>query len=412
MSSRNVRLEETKDWSAWDREFRSRAINMDIWEKINPDKPATDRPAFLTEPVKPDPRRYEKRLISSRQPPANSTRSASSTSGTLDEEPDPNGEPKDASEMTARGRTSYQLDRSIYTEDMRFFEKEKKAIKELKDWIGETVKLHLLETACQPEDSLETWYTGLRTQVGATRTQIYTLARTKYQTAIKLLLRPPRDMMSWLSDWEEAVSQAIAAKLPSIQHSQDWWLDFNDAINKVGYDAWCQAYQINNRAKIEDNDITFRQVSNDFAAELRRTSHTTSGSKRTIQKGAHAASFKGNQADKTTELTTSSPPSSGPSPKPTKPQRRKRKNTEGTVSGCKACGLTGHTLDKCYYTFPDKAFDKWKPRPTIAQKVEDNLKNDEELRKEVQRLKKKAKKVQFADSSSQDGQTTDTETHH
>ena len=148
-------------------------------------------------------------------------------------------------------------------------------------------------------------------------------------------------------------------------------------------------------------------MSNDFTTEIQsvQPSGTT---KRTIQKGSHAASFKGAQADRTTEPTTSSPPSSAPSPT-TKQAKRKRKNTEGAVSGCKACGITGHTLDKCYYAFPDKAFDKWKPRPAIAQKVADNLKNDDDLRKEVQRLKKKAKKVQFAESSSQDGQTTDTE---
>lgn len=51
-----------------------------------------------------------------------------------------------------------------------------------------------------------------------------------------------------------------------------------------------------------------------------------------------------------------------------------------------------------YYVFFDKAYDKWKPRLAIAQKVEDNLKKDNDLRKEIERLSKKAKKAQIAGS--------------
>ncbi|KAJ4307347.1 hypothetical protein N0V88_000730 [Collariella sp. IMI 366227] len=44
---------------------------------------------------------------------------------------------------------------------MRRFEKEDKSIKEIRDWVGETVKPHLLRTACQPKENLKTWYTKL-----------------------------------------------------------------------------------------------------------------------------------------------------------------------------------------------------------------------------------------------------------
>lgn len=406
-TSKNVRLEEAKDWSAWDREFQSKTIAAHIWEKIDPE--AQQCPSFLTEPTEPDPHNYEKRLVQAQQPPANSTRHASLQMP--DDQPDPNGRPANANEMTMRGKDDYKLDLSVYNNAMRRFEKEDKSIKEIRDWVGETVKPHLLRTACQPKENLKAWYTKLRDQVGATPDQIYDLAKSKYQSAIKPLARQPRDITTWLAEWEEAINQAMAASIPNTQHSRDWWTDFEQAINKVGFEAWCRVYRVNNKDDIRNNKLTFRTVSNDFTTEIQAT-QPPGTTKRTIQKGAHAVSFKGAQADKTTELTTSSPPSSGPSPKSTKPQRRKRKNTDGATSGCRACGIPGHTLDKCYYAFPSKAFDKWKPRPAIAQKVEDNLKNNDDLRKEVQRLKKKAKKVQFADSSSQDGQTTDTEDRH
>lgn len=405
-SSKNVRLEDAKDWSAWDREFQSKAIAAHIWEKIDPE--AEERPAFLAEPIEPDPRNYEKRIMQTQQAPANSTRHASQL---IDDQPDPNGRPANANEMTTRGKDDYKLDLSVYNNAMRRFEKEDKSIKEIRDWVGETVKQHLLRTACQPKETLDTWYIKLRDQVGATPDQIYDLAKTKYQLAIKPLVRQPRDITIWLAEWEEAINQAIAAGIPNVQHSRDWWTDFEQAVNKAGFDAWCRVYRVNNKDDIRNNKLTFRTISNDFMTEIQSV-QPPGTTKRTIQKGSHTASFKGSQAEKTIDPTTSSPPSSGPSPTTAKAPRRKRKNTEGATSGCKACGTPGHTLEGCYYIFPDKAFKKWKPRTAITQKVEDNIKNDDDLRKEVQRLKKKAKKVQFADSSSQEGLTTDTEDHN
>ena len=156
-SSKNVRLEEARDWSAWDRELQSKAIAAHIWEKIDPE--AERRLAFLTEPTEPDPGDYEKRTMQARQPPANSTRNANLQPDDL---PDPNGRPANANEMTTRGKDDYKLDLSVYSNAMRRFEKEDKSIKEIRDWVGETVKPHLLRTACQPKENLNIWYTKLR----------------------------------------------------------------------------------------------------------------------------------------------------------------------------------------------------------------------------------------------------------
>ena len=48
--------------------------------------------------------------------------------------------------MTIRGKDDYKLDLSIYNNVLRRFEKEDKSIKEIKDWVGEMVKLYLLKT--------------------------------------------------------------------------------------------------------------------------------------------------------------------------------------------------------------------------------------------------------------------------
>ncbi|KAK4246303.1 hypothetical protein C7999DRAFT_15565 [Corynascus novoguineensis] len=385
------------------REFKNRAISMYIWHKIDPD--ADDRPPFLTQPTEPNPRRYEKRLIPGQQPPAINT---SSTLGALDEQPDPHGYPEDASEMTARGRASYRLDWSVYRDRMNDFREEARAINEIRMWVDETVNKHLLYSTCQPGKGLDVWYEQLRERVGATDQQIYDDATDRYEDALwKTSSKPPGDLQAWLKEWEDAINEAIDEGVPGVQQSRDWWRQFDKAVTRFGFTMWALAYRAEHKKEIRDNKLTIRKVVNDFGAELKRDIHKPI--KRTIQKDSHAASFKGVQTDRTTEPTASSPPSNDSSS--TKPTKRKRKNTRGAASGCRSCGITGHTLDKCYYVFPDKAFDKWKPRSAIAQKVKDNLKNDNDLHKEVQRLRKKTKKVQFADSSSQEGLTTDTEDH-
>ncbi|KAL2144473.1 hypothetical protein VTI28DRAFT_9048 [Corynascus sepedonium] len=389
-SGKKTMLNDAKNWKAWSREFKNRAMSMYIWHKIDPD--ADDRPPFLKPPTEPNPHRYEKRLIPGRQPPAINT---NRTLDTLGEQPDPHGYPEDASEMTAGGRESYQLDWSVYRDRMNNFREEARAINEIRQWVDETVNKHLLYSACQSGKGLDVWYEQLRERVGASDQQIYNDATDRYEDALwKTSSKPSRDLQAWLNEWEDAINEAADEGVPWVQHSKDWWRQFDKAVTRFGFTAWALAYRDEHEKEIRDNKLTIRKVVNDFGAELKRDIYKPI--KRTIQKDSHAASFKGAQTGRTTENTTSSPPSYDSSS--TKPTKRKRKNTGGAVSGCKACGLTGHALDKCYYVFFDKSYDKWKPRSAIAQKVEDNLKKDNDLRKEIERLGKKAKKAQSAGS--------------
>lgn len=135
-TTKNARLDEAKDWSAWDREFQSKTMAAHIWEKIDLDAEEGSQPAFLSEPTELQPGDYEKRLMPSSQPPAGNTRQASY----YEDQPDYQGRPANVVEMTARGKDDYKLDLSVYNNAMRRFEKEDKAIKEIKDWVGESVK--------------------------------------------------------------------------------------------------------------------------------------------------------------------------------------------------------------------------------------------------------------------------------
>lgn len=405
-SNKKTLLNDSRDWKAWNREFKNRADATFIWEKIDPE--ADQRLPFLKMPTEPDPRQYEKRLLPDQQPPANSTRNASAQAAS-EEQPDPRGQPANAGEMTTAGRAAYQLDRAVYSDKMKDFREEAKAIKEIKLWIDDTVNKHLLSTACPPGKTLDVWYRQLKERVGASDRQIYHNAAERYENSLwKTSSKIPKDLQAWLSEWEDAINEAADEEIPGVQHSRDWWWQFDKAVTRFGFKMWALAYRGDHEKDIENNALTIRRVVNDFGEEINRD--TEKSAKRAIQKGSHAAAFKGAQADKTPEPETSSSPSSKES-SAIRATSRKRKNTEGTASGCRACGIPGHTLGNCYYAFPDQAYQKWKPSRGLKQKFADNLKNDSDLRKEIQRLKKKAKKVQFAESSSQEGQTTDIEDH-
>ncbi|KAK4141203.1 uncharacterized protein C8A04DRAFT_31174 [Dichotomopilus funicola] len=98
---KKLRLNDSEDWNAWDREFGSKAQPTGSRKDINLQRTAQGTPSVA-----------------------------------LEEKSDPDGRPENANEMTTRGRTSYQLDWQIYSERLEKYDKEDKIIKELQglDW--------------------------------------------------------------------------------------------------------------------------------------------------------------------------------------------------------------------------------------------------------------------------------------
>ncbi len=73
--------------------------------------------------------------------------------------------------------------------------------------------------------------------------------------------------------------------------------------------------------------------------------------------------------------------------------KSKRKMTTGESSAkCPACGLQGHTLANCFYVFPEKAKGKFHARQDRQEEVNKKLEENDQLRKEVDRLKGKRQK--------------------
>jgi hypothetical protein len=70
--------------------------------------------------------------------------------------------------------------------------------------------------------------------------------------------------------------------------------------------------------------------------------------------------------------------------------KSKRKMTTGeSLVKCPACGFQGHTLPNCLYVFLEKAKGRFRGRENQQEEVNKRLEEDDQLRKEVDRLKGK-----------------------
>ena len=79
-------------------------------------------------------------------------------------------------------------------------------------------------------------------------------------------------------------------------------------------------------------------------------------------------------------------------------------NTGESLSKYSACGLLRHTLPNYLYVFPEKAKEKFHAHEDRQKEVNKKLKEDDQLRKKVDKLRSKKKKEEEANSSGKNNQ--------
>ena len=93
-------------------------------------------------------------------------------------------------------------------------------------------------------------------------------ARERYKAVIKPTNKPPKDMLTWLSTWEEAISLAQEKKVPEAIHSSEWFEDFAAVVKNTRADNWVMSYRMLHKQDIEAGSLTFRKLANDFSYEV------------------------------------------------------------------------------------------------------------------------------------------------
>jgi hypothetical protein len=317
----------------------------------------------------------------------------------LPETTDPHNHARNISELTAEDKASFTFEWRIYEQDHREYKEQETNSERLKAWVTETVDYGLRQSSCRAMWDLRTWYTNLKTSVGATEREQHAAARRKYQAATEPLAKIPKDFAGWITTWEMATNHALVMKTGGVEDPNTWFDDLTKAVQPI-LGSWVAIYAGIYKDKLEDKSLTIGEVAKDLRkeAERRNILHVSQkGSK--ITRGVFGPTFAEGQqppAPMDTQNQTKEPD--------IQPQERanhgKRKADQASSSRrkrvtasrdtdviCRACD-GNHALAQCYYVFPKTAPEYFKERRIIRDAVEHRLKVDISLKEEINRLKK------------------------
>jgi len=77
-----------------------------------------------------------------------------------------------------------------------------------------------------------------------------------------------KDILTWLSTWEEMISLVQEKKVPEVIHLSEWFEDFAAVVKNTGADNWVTLYRMLHKQDIEAGNLTFRELVNDFSYEV------------------------------------------------------------------------------------------------------------------------------------------------
>lgn len=402
-------------------EFTERAIDANTWQYIDPD----NRKPWPTEPEEPDVTTYPKkrlRTITTGGSGVN-TRASSITVGESSssqstqmvvEEIDPDGQPHNAGEMTKDGVTSYQIDMSVYRDQLKRWERTREATATLKKWVTSTISPTYRLNACPQGKTLDVWFKELR-KIGAIYEDRMTIdASNAYHAMIKPITKLPRDLNAWIERWETTMTNSIKKEISDAQNARLWANHLASALSPV-MENWTTTFlQVNYKA-ISSNTLDYREV----AAQLRDYARTIKGGSR-VAKGSFAATFGTTPAEEDTPMEDNPDEAesrgrtsrrgrgrgrgNGVSRQENGSSKRKRADTELNNDGktgdqredsrargtCKAC-FGYHDITRCrYVAYKQPSSLNWKPSPAMQALVDDRISHNPELAELVKRLKLEA----------------------
>ena len=212
--SDNIILKGPDDWPKWEREFQKKAIATDLWDYI---KGGNDCKALRTEPDMPEPDSFR----APPPPPAGSTRASASAT------------PPALAGLNADEGRNYQFAWNIYVQRKKDYDTQRANVKSLKDWVTETIAQQYNTSSCPPTEGLHDWYKKLKEHASAGKSSDERTIREKYKKAVEILRKPPKDWNTWLSAWEEAMSEGKEKDLPEATKTNIWFDDFIKAVQHV-----------------------------------------------------------------------------------------------------------------------------------------------------------------------------------
>lgn len=371
----NAFLAKPEDWTDWSHEFTLLTQTYQLEDHF------TKKTPLLNRPIMPDIRqkRYTKK--------PHLLRNARSQTISEDENDEDTIQDKAngmwmMTDLTEAGVKAFNLDLAWTKQLETSYNREYQAVKEITRWMMQTISPTYKTTCCPGGVPLWQWYQNLQDRCGQTSADEKMELRSQY----KLALKPPknnRDALTWIDKWESTMARGSQKGLVETQDTSAWVPDLLQAVKWL-LPVWAATYKQVNKGRIADGSLTFREIGNDLRQEF-----AVLDSHKARAKGAFATTYDGKDHGSNGDAqaaedhilrrrgATGSHGGRG---------GIKRTQTERSERSCPACEMP-HALANCYYVFPDKAYDGFKPRGHLQDKVEKALENDADLQSQVRTIK-------------------------
>ncbi|KAK2468330.1 hypothetical protein H9L39_19976 [Fusarium oxysporum f. sp. albedinis] len=187
-------------------------MSLHLWEFIDPESDET----LMQRPERPNVGAYSRRVpprpadpdlapsgVQTRRGGQSSQTILSQSSAgepaiSLPETVDPHHHARNVSELTAEDKATFTFEWRVYEQDHREYKEQEANCEKLKAWVTETVDYGLRQSSCRAIWDLRTWYTNLKTSVGATQREQQIAARRNYQAAVTPLAKISKDLQTGL----------------------------------------------------------------------------------------------------------------------------------------------------------------------------------------------------------------------
>ena len=233
--------------------------------------------------------------------------------------------------------------------------------------------------------------------VGVDPQEEYRRARARYHEALKPM-RTPGQWTTWLSEYDHAATEAESNQVAEVLTLDSTKDDFQKAVLPIA-PVWVATFQQNGRLVA----TVTRKVMMKLFREHMILQHPIKGK----QKGAFAAAGSSladsGESTQTTDRDASlvdDRASSNPRGRPRNQRndghRTKTKRSasnlddEPAAAGgikCPACEQH-HNLQDCFYVFPDKQPEWFRPRPNMVALIKNRMEHDPELQSSLRALKR------------------------
>lgn len=339
MSSPTTILRSFSEWEKWFGKLRSRCPD-EFWPKIDPEQPDQ---TLLAPPTQPQYSDYRDGATSFR-------------------------------DLTNAERAHYENGFKHYQFQRHLYEKEQAAVKEVKQYIRDTVADDK-QVVLDETESVSQWIQTLYTTSRPTSEQLVRIATTKYRESLTF---PTRDILAWFANWDEAM--ALSEKYNLFGGHKGMWV-------RDIYNVWREKFPIVVEQLYSDFDagntpnLTYRDVSRRFRNKFELESELKRNRPRGSMRGSAFLTVESEEPIFDGEGTNEEEPGNKPSRKrraATTPSsscnKKQKKGTNPIYSRpCAACGHRHHSLKKCWlvvgapegrYISEEKKNQFWKKKKT------------------------------------------------